>query len=38
VLNQSQAGISQRRITSPSVLPTITAAEINYLAATLATS
>ena len=32
VLNQSQAGISQRRITSPSVLPTITAAEINYLA------
>lgn len=32
VLNQSQAGISQRHITSPSVLPTITAAEINYLA------
>lgn len=38
VLSQSPSGISQKRITSPSVLPTITAAEINYLAFNIAST
>lgn len=38
VLSQSSSGISQKRIITPSVLPTITAAEINYLAFNIAST
>lgn len=38
VLNQSPSGILQKRIIRPSVLPTITAAEINYLAFNIAST
>ena len=38
MLRQFPSVISQKRITSPSVLPTITAAEINYLAFNIAST
>lgn len=38
VLSQNATGIESKNITSPSVLPTITAAEINYLAFNIAST